>query len=153
MQPLPPSYSIVDERNSVYGYDRRQNDKINNEQNTAQNDRLSTITTIKTTTSANVDSVNKINKRRRTGDDVLDAFLEISDIMTYNQMQPIEHAHNSSVLPLQRQIDNSVEIDNVDNIDDVYNVDDNNKIKRRKTRRGGQKKQKSQHLRDKERKL
>jgi len=98
-------------------------------------------------------SGNTLNKRRRTGDDLLDAFLEISDIMTYNQMQPIEHAHNSSVLPLQQKIDKNAEIDNVDNIDDVYNVDNNNKIKQRKTRRGGQKKQKSQHLRDKERKL
>ena len=32
------------------------------------------------------------------------------------------------------------EIDNVDNVDDVYNVDDDNKVKRRKTRRGKLKK-------------
>jgi hypothetical protein len=108
--------------------------------------------------------VNKINKRRRTGDDLLDAFLEISDIMTYNQMQPTAQHNNalfnddiqmldtvniSSVLPHRRHIDNSDEVDNVDNIDGLYNVNNNNEIKRRKPRRGKQKNQKSQNLRKK----
>ena len=98
MQPPPPSHSIVDERNSVHGYDRRQNDKKNKEQSTAQRDTLTALTINTPTTSDNDDSVNNVKKRRRTGDDLLDAFLKISDIMTYNQMQPITHAHiqNSS---------------------------------------------------------
>ena len=79
-------------------------------------------------------SGNTLNKRRRTGDDLFDAFMEISDIMTYNQMQPIKHVYiqnspyeastnNSLVLPHQQHIDNSDEIDNVDNVHDAYNGD------------------------------
>ena len=104
---LPPPPSKIYERNSVHGY---------------------------STTSETEYSVNNVNKRRRKDDDLLDAFLEISDIMTWNQMQPITHAHiqnspyetsanNKLVLPHQQHIDNSDEINNVDNIDDVYNVD------------------------------
>ena len=85
--------------------------RINNEQNTAQNDSLNTITTIKTATSENDDSVNKINKRRRTGDDLLDAFLEISDIMTYNQMQPTAQDSNALV---------NNEIEMIDNVNTVH---------------------------------
>ena len=44
-------------------------------------------------------------------------------------------------------------INSGDTEDDVYSVDDNNEIKRRKTRRGKQKNQKSHDLRKKDRKL
>ena len=81
--------------------------------------------------------------------------------MTFNQLQPIPHAYiqnspyeasanNSLVLPHQRQIDNSVEIDNVDNADDVYNVDNSDndveeKEEKKKKKRIGKKMNQHQH--------
>ena len=78
MQPPPPSHNIVYERNSVHRYDSRQNDKKNKEQSTAQREGITALTTTKPTTSENEYAGNNLHKRRRTGDDLLDAFLEIS---------------------------------------------------------------------------
>ena len=137
----PPPSSKIYERNSVHGY---------------------------STTSETEYSRSNLYKRRRKDDDLLDAFLEISDIMTWNQMQPITHAHiqnspyetssnNNLVLPHQQHIDNSDEIDTVDNVHDVYNVDNSDndvgdtEEKKKKKRRGQKRNRHQQQNRQKHR--
>ena len=168
MQPPSLSHSTVYERNSVHGYDGKQNEKKYKEQSAAQGDTLTALTINRPITIDNDDSVNNVNKRRRTGDDFLDAILEISDIMTFNQMQPIAHVHiqnsiyeasanNSLVLPHQRHIVNSDKIDNVYNVDDVYNVDNSDndvgekEEKKKKKRRGKKQNRDQQRYRQKDR--
>ena len=75
-----------------------------------------------------------LNKRRRTGDDLFDAFMEISDIMTYNQMQPITHAHiqNSSSEAIDSNTLVNSEIEMLDIENTVHNNRDSETVKKNK---------------------
>ena len=88
-------------------------------------------------------SGNILNKRRRTGDDLLDAFLEISDIMTYNQMQPIAKDSKAIVHNEIEMIDNLNTVHNnihSENGSDIDNNENNNTSKKDKRHRNGRRK-------------
>ena len=61
----------------------------NDKQNTVHSEGTNTVTTNKPNTSECGQTVNILPKRQKTNDDLYDAFMEISDIMTWNQLQPI----------------------------------------------------------------
>ena len=99
-------------------------------------------------------SGNTLNKRRRTGDDLLDAFLEISDIMTYNQMQPITHAHiqnsSSEVIDSNTLVNSEIEMLDIENT--VHNNRDSETGKKNKKNRNNNGDRIKQDKKEKERK-